>query len=678
MNFTRMRKEMEEHISSMLMTSTRLYQVDVTGEELWDLYLASFPPGTNPVYRKRTEHDCSCCRNFIRQFGGIVAIDAQYRRKSIWDFETPETGYQPVLDALRDRVMASPVRDVLVSADRLLGTEHSLEEAEGGEIVRWSHFFIKLPKNMLCRRGSEATFRGNIRTSVQTLQRALQEISGDALADVMELISQNSLYRGESHTHTLEAFQTLRTKYLAAADKDLFCWREQTNASPAVCGIRNSSIGTLLMDLSAGMDLEDAVSRYEAITAPSNYKRPKALVTEATLNKARETIEELGVLDSLPHRFAHLEDITVDNVLFADKGSVTEMKGTVLDDLAKEVKQTPRKFGKVEEVEWERFLRDYLPSATSLEIMLEGRHAGNLVSLLAPVNPEAPRVFQWDNGFCWAYKGNLADSMKERVKAAGGDVTGVLRFSIQWNEDGRTKDDLDAHCILPNCCHIYYNNKYNQSSRGELDVDIINPTGVAVENITWPSLSDMPDGEYQFYVHCYSDRGTIDKGGFTAEIEANGDIQEFTYNIPLRQDEKIPVATVVKKGGEFTIKASKAVSQGPGKGREMWGVTCGQFQKVTSVMYSPNFWDDQRGRGSRHVLFMLDGCVSDESPSGFFNEYLREEMRPHRKVLEMVGTRMRVEPDPRQCSGLGFCTTKRSSVTVRVKGNVERVVKVLF
>jgi hypothetical protein len=33
MNFTRMRKEMEEHISSMLMTSTRLYQVDVTGEE---------------------------------------------------------------------------------------------------------------------------------------------------------------------------------------------------------------------------------------------------------------------------------------------------------------------------------------------------------------------------------------------------------------------------------------------------------------------------------------------------------------------------------------------------------------------------------------------------------------------------------------------------------------------
>ncbi len=38
-----------------------VFVVDVTGDELWDHYLASFPEGANPMFRERTEHDCSCC-----------------------------------------------------------------------------------------------------------------------------------------------------------------------------------------------------------------------------------------------------------------------------------------------------------------------------------------------------------------------------------------------------------------------------------------------------------------------------------------------------------------------------------------------------------------------------------------------------------------------------------------
>lgn len=50
-----------------LAQSPQLFRVNISGDELWDLYLASFPEGTNPIFRVRTEHDGSYDKNFIRR-----------------------------------------------------------------------------------------------------------------------------------------------------------------------------------------------------------------------------------------------------------------------------------------------------------------------------------------------------------------------------------------------------------------------------------------------------------------------------------------------------------------------------------------------------------------------------------------------------------------------------------
>jgi hypothetical protein len=134
--------------------------------------------------------------------------------------------------------------------------------------------------------------------------------------------------------------------------------------------------------------------------------------------------------------------------------------------------------------------------------------------------------------------------IKERVKEAGGKVDGQLRFSIQWNETAYNPNDFDAHCIEPDGNEIYFESPDSRSSDGNLDVDIITPINgkPAVENITWQSAQRMQEGDYIFFVHCFSQNGGRD--GFSAEIEFNGQIYPFVHNRELRQDEKVQVAKV--------------------------------------------------------------------------------------------------------------------------------------
>jgi hypothetical protein len=186
--------------------------------------------------------------------------------------------------------------------------------------------------------------------------------------------------------------------------------------------------------------------------------------------------------------------------------------------------------------------------------------------------------------------------MKERVKAFGGNTDGVLRFSIQWNTpDEPNSSDLDAHCIEPNG-HIYFRNLTGGHNSGTLDVDIRQPKGIAVENIIYTNLTVMPDGKYKFRIHNFSQR--IGKG-WSAELEFNGKIYEFNSSKAMRDDEILDIAIVSKSGNSLALEASLPHSQST---KQVWGLSTQTFHKVTAIMHSPNFWDNQT-IGNQHTIF---------------------------------------------------------------------------
>ena len=662
------------NFAEIIKEQTHLFQVDVDKDRLWDTYLNSFPG------ELRLQFNCNSCRQFIKNYGNLVAIKNN-QLVSLWNFIADDLVYQTVVDNLNQLVLSATVKDVFVTTFAKLGTDSNIQRPT----VKWHHFYYELPKSLVYRgSSSEATVQNEYRTQQQVFKRSLTELTIEATETVLELIAQNSLYRGAEFTGVLQAFLKCQQEYIQLPNnqKDNYCWVNSIKLNGTVAKIRNTSIGTLLIDISEGVELDVAVTKFEKVMAPTNYKRPTAIFTKRMVEQAEQKITELGLADSLARRFARPGDLTVNNILWKAGDVKTKsdisLATSLFNELKEDVVVNPKQFSKLESISITDFIEKIVPKANSIEILLENKHEGNLVSLIAPENLDAPSMFKWDNGFGWSYNKGLADSMKERVKAAGGKVDGVLRFSIQWNDNGDNNIDFDAHAREPNGTHIYFSSyrgsDYTPSS-GNLDVDIISPGGkVAVENICWSNFNKMQEGKYTFSVHNFW--GATSKGGFSAEIEYKGEIYSFNYPYNLKGRENVIVAEIEfsKTTGIKFIKSLDSTSVVSSK--QLWNINTNKFHKVNMLMYSPNYWDNQQGIGNQHYLFMLDNCKADDA-RGFFNEFLKQELTPEKKVFEALANKMKVAPSNDQLSGVGFSSTQKAEFIVKVTGSFSRTLKVV-
>jgi len=634
------------------MNAGELFVVEVS--DPFALYLGAFPAGTDPMFRERTQHDCNCCKSFVRHLGVVVGfMDGQ--RVTAWDGcdDLPEP-YPTVARRMRDLALQAPISGVFRASERGYGAERNLDNYMVGH---WWHHFHGAVANRHFSHQPGAD-RGARDTLAKVYLRGLREIQPEALATVVDLIESDSLYRGAEFLEKVKKFAALKRRFDEAAGDADFAWQ---TFSIDTAGFRNEVIGTLVVDLSSGVELDQAVRMFESKVAPTNYRRPTAVVTPKMVESALGTLRELGLEDAVQRRHARMEDVSVDDVLYVDNSERSRVRGglesLLMSDAKRPAKKRPAEGAT--EVSADEFFREVVPGASLIEAVLEPRHGRNFVSLTAG----DPGLFKWDGGLSWSYDGDVTDSIKEKVKRAGGRVDAPMRASLAWNNH----DDLDLHVVEPGGSRVYFGSKVGRY--GTLDIDM-NAGGhrnrQPVENVYFRSV---PQGQTTVRVNQFHKRESVDTS-FELEIELLGALYRFEHDGPLADGRSLSVDVNVV-GSNVVVTPEKGWRTSEGRQVDKWGVRTGVPVRVRAAMVSPNHSGETWQGGQKHHFLVLDECLNPDPVRGLYNEQLKPELADkHKRVFELLGSRTKADYSDEQLSGVGFSS---GDVTLLADGRPYKV-----
>jgi hypothetical protein len=705
----------KEQFEKMCSTG-KLFTSSLSGDTLWDLYLSSFKPEDNPVFRdpNSTSYDCNNDKHFIRHYGNIVALDDANNLITMWDVNVEGTEFELSVQSMNKELKKASINNVyyahynelnflpyektnttLYQLGHIKSTKRYTQEevdkfgvVNTTDVYTFHHFHVYLPKQfVIFNDKSIAANLGELKTSHTLFLKGLQ-IPLDTLEVIRDLMLQGSLLRAELYLDKVKEFINIKQEYEALTSNKLnWAWKKFQDIPFA--RFANELIGTTCIELAEGKDINEVCKAFNKRVDPANYNKATAPITQRQIDNAAQRIEELGYTESFARRFATLEDIDINEILHTNISEKESTKvGNKTAALFSKVKGVSTglsrhkraEFDAVDEVTIEQFMSDILPNSSAIHVLVENVFENNFLALTTTNDKECKPLFKWSNPYSYTYNNNLAGKsfIKEAVKDAGGNTGGVLRGSLIWNESGTDTSDLDAWLIQPDGQQIGYNKGFRKdngnrfsSCNGQLDLDNQNPgTKLGVENIYFQSLDKLKYGTYKFWVNQFSARNSQ---GFKYEIEFNGEVYNYEYNQPVRGN--VDIATVAWDGKQFTV--THYLQPTAAKSTTIWNIDTNQFHKVNLVCLSPNYWGEN-AVGNKHFFFMLEGCKPTEPLRSFHIENLNGELLSERKVLEVLGATTMLEPIDKQLAGIGFTKDSTETLIVRVEGSFKRTVRIKF
>ena len=649
-------EEINSRLDELIKSGNPIVELDYEGS-LFEIYLNNIPEEYNPVFRVNRFFDGSADRHFINRIGNLAMITPNYRLVYLWDFES-KTFFENSRKEMLKVLKKCKIKNAFLTSFDMVGSGPNKDSKDPR--ITWTHYKYKTPSEIKCSKHDIGDKLGKLNTQYNVFKRTMKECRLEDLESVIELGKDNSIYRASEFLGSLEKWHELKTKY-DKKPSDEFLWFNVIKDGIYIC-YRNTVIGSLIDDLYNGMDLEKAVKSYESKVAPSNYKRPKALVTARMVEDARAKLEEVGLLESIYRKAAKFTEIPTDKILFTSQESKSL---SVFDDLKQDAELTVKKkldLSKAKEVKFEDFIK-LLPKVSKIGLLPNSVVNSSKVVLTNSKNENVPTPFKWDNNFAWSYiESDTADSIVKRVKDAGGVVDGDIRFSLSWDNS----DDLDLSFEDIYYRKIYFGNRTELGGRLDVDANFSDIVENPVENIYWGNINHLKDGEYRVAVNNYMQRSER-KQGFKLQMEVLGEITTYSY-----PDNNLKNVTtmlkVTKKGNsiEVTYEDPKLLKT---------EVSGDKFIDIKNVIKSPNAWNGETV-GNEHIIFLADDVEVKFNVRGFYNEQLNSKLEEHRKVTEILGSKLKIDPvefeSPDTVKGYGISTTSNNVFYLRLTYNNNR------
>lgn len=404
----------------------RLFTTDA---DLWPVYLASFPE------HLRQYHNCHACRRFIEAYGGLAVIDEHGAVSSaLWHEDDSDDDHRAAVAAMARAVRRAKVTGVFLTSVRVLG-----QPTTGP----WIHLSATAPQSAMHAKGA-LTAGQKMAERVQdhgNVMRALAEYKPELLAQVVDLLESDALYRAE---HVIGPAKWLRD--LAHAEgihtiRTNVVWRAIASAPSGFCHPRSSMVGTLLDDIAAGKSFAEASASFAAKMHPLRYQRPQAAPAAGTIKAAEDLVEKLGIRASFARRFARLDEVVDHAVWKPAPEAPSPARGGLFGHLVpKGAMPTNIVDARGGAITWAR-LKEKLSGAARVEVQAPAQ--GAYCAFVTAEDPLAPPILQWDredarNPVSWYLYHNGSSAQKWCLDPrAWVDVDAIVPQPHMWAGAGK-------------------------------------------------------------------------------------------------------------------------------------------------------------------------------------------------------------------------------------------------
>lgn len=386
-------RAIQHNIEAALASGLPVFQTRRPPEGLFPFYLNGF------AHTHRQYHNCRACSTFIEHFGGLVTVDPEgHSRSLLWrdGFAKSFPGsYRVATQALAHVAETSPILSPFWTDLGLWGTP----ESSG-----WTHMSFVVPKGAKVFHTDAGPHSAARREAFETLSTTLSSFPLPVVTEALRLLQANAFSRSEKFLAPMEFLHALMTATTAERHqrrRQNLIWHAAATAPEGFLHIRSGVLGTLLADLTQGLPLPTVTARFARLTNSTAYQRPTAPPTQGTIDRAEALVESLGIANSLPRRFAGIEEVrwlwrrveprartSIPGVFSSLRPAAASPKAHELaaSNLLPTVTMT-----------WAKFVREVLSTAPpDLTLDLLVPQAGPFMALTTAQDLSAPPIIKWD------------------------------------------------------------------------------------------------------------------------------------------------------------------------------------------------------------------------------------------------------------------------------------------